>query len=97
MCIISLYLFPQNQISTAKQVCGYLLTARNAVVVVICAGIASIMHDLYDIRGEGSLSLTGNITAGLPTPSVPKFELHGFDEKTNSTVHLDLGDISSVS
>jgi len=46
--------------------------ARNAIIVVMASGVAAIMikydHDYF--------TLTGNITAGLPSFEVPRFSLY---------------------
>ena len=56
------------------------LTARNAIIVILAAGIAALMlnndHDYF--------TLTGNITAGLPDFAVPSFTI--YDEVHNHTM-----------
>lgn len=54
--------------------------------MVLCAVFGFIVHDIYGIQGEGTLTLTGTIEAGMPVPAVPKFSVEMFDDKTNTTI-----------
>ncbi|XP_067937995.1 sodium-independent sulfate anion transporter-like [Watersipora subatra] len=66
-------------------------TARNAVIVVITAGIAGVLQQ-YQLYG---LTLTKPVEAGLPAPSLPKFTLNHFDEHTNTTITRTTAEIFS--
>ena len=68
--------------------------ARNAVIVVLTAGIVAIMKDLYNIEG---LTLTKEVEAGIPIPAVPKFQLEYTDHDTNQTVVIGTQKIFGVS
>lgn len=75
--------------------------ARNAVVVIICAFIASILVDLYGF-GQSSeprdfLTLTPGVAEGVPTPAVPKFSLTYYDKDANVTMTKQPADIFAVS
>ncbi|XP_065557295.1 sodium-independent sulfate anion transporter-like isoform X2 [Artemia franciscana] len=50
----------------------FVSTARNAICVFVCAGIAVAT---YDAESDGNLKLIGNITSGLPPFDVPPFQL----------------------
>ena len=52
------------------RVCGY-VSARNAIVVVIAAVLAGVLHHNDIIP----FSLTSNITSGFPSWSAPQFEV----------------------
>ena len=65
-------------------------TARNAVIVVITAGVAAIF-EMYDVKG---LTLTGKIEPGMPIPALPKFTLV---DHVNGTVVRNTGEIFAVS
>lgn len=74
------------------------VSARNAVVVITCAIIASILVDIYGFETGGTnfLTLTGNVKEGIPLPSVPKFSINQFDHHTNTTITRTAGEIFSV-
>ncbi|XP_052263654.1 sodium-independent sulfate anion transporter-like [Dreissena polymorpha] len=64
----------------------------NAILVVITAGIAAIL----DVHGHGdAVSTIGEVQAGLPPFKPPSFSSDYYDTQTNTTVHLDAGDIFS--
>ncbi|GFY43458.1 sodium-independent sulfate anion transporter [Trichonephila inaurata madagascariensis] len=63
--------------------------ARNALLVLSCAGIAAILIS-YDID---ELSLTHSVKAGLPPFELPSFSYHAFDNVTNKTIDKDFLDI----
>ncbi|XP_065562850.1 sodium-independent sulfate anion transporter-like isoform X2 [Artemia franciscana] len=50
----------------------FLSTARNAICVFVCAGIAV---SIYDPSSEDTFKLIGNITAGLPPFAAPPFQI----------------------
>lgn len=68
--------------------------ARNAVIVVLTAGIAAVLKDIYSIEG---LTLTGKIESGMLPPMVPKLSMEYIDHDTNKTVFVSTGKIFSVS
>lgn len=74
--------------------CICVLVARNAVIVVLTAGIAAVLKDIYSIEG---LTLTKEVEAGLPVPAVPKFSLEYVDHDTNQTVVIGTQKIFGVS
>ncbi|CAL1531872.1 unnamed protein product [Lymnaea stagnalis] len=62
-------------------------TASNAIVVITAAGIVAIMES-QGIKGD--ISVTGNITGGMPPVSFPKFEIN------NGNVTMNAGEIFST-
>jgi len=49
-----------------------LISARNAIVVVVAAGLAAILLHY----GIDALSLTEEVQPGLPKFAIPSFEVH---------------------
>lgn len=52
-----------------KKIVFLISVGRNAIVVLVCCGIA------YGVREWEPFKITGYIVPGLPTPSVPHFSL----------------------
>ena len=75
----------------------WLVVARNAVVVILCAGIAaSLYNDDKKNNPENFFTLTGKVKEGIPTPAVPSFTFSGFDEHHNTTVTKTTAEMFSV-
>lgn len=76
-----------------------LILARNAVIVILCAFIVSIMVDLYGFQpgGRGFFTLTGKVAEGVPLPAVPKFSIDALDHEHNTTITRTTSEIFSVS
>ncbi|XP_067928347.1 sodium-independent sulfate anion transporter-like [Watersipora subatra] len=73
-------------------------TARNAVVVLICAIFAAIMVDVYgyDNLPDGSfLTLTDKVDSGIPLPQAPQFYIDVSNNSTNVTIVKSPADVFS--
>ena len=66
--------------------------ARNALLVLICAGVAAILLSY----GINALTLTHEVKPGLPPFAFPEFTYTYFNNVTNQTVHKDFLDIVQV-
>ncbi len=69
-------------------------TARNAIVVIVCLGLAyGLDPDLPEGR-NGTFILTGEIVAGLPPFQPPAFSTN-VTTVNGTSIHLDFGDMVS--
>lgn len=68
------------------------ILARNALLVLICAGIAAILLS----RDIDALTLTHEVKPGLPPFALPNFTYSYFNNDTNQTIHKDFLDIVQV-
>ncbi|GIY83501.1 sodium-independent sulfate anion transporter [Caerostris extrusa] len=63
--------------------------ARNALLVLTCAGLAAILVS-YDVN---VLTLTQSVKPGLPPFAFPAFSYHSFNNVTNQTIDRDFIEI----
>lgn len=87
MCNIFLFIFAYFY-STNE----FYISARNALLVLICAGIAALLLS-YDIE---VLTLTQRVKPGLPPFAFPVFSYTYFNNITNQTIHKDFIHIVQV-
>lgn len=92
VCMILLYVmkrikeikFNEESMSVGQKICQKLIwvlsTARNAIVVILSAGLGAILYH-NDLE---PFSLTGNITSGIPPLRLPEFTITT-DNSTMST------------
>jgi len=60
-------------------------TARNAVIVILCAGVAAALYEPGKDE-DNFFTLTGNVKEGIPTPAVPSFTFSMYDNKTGQDI-----------
>ncbi|KAG8198095.1 hypothetical protein JTE90_020920 [Oedothorax gibbosus] len=72
--------------SVVQRIAGTLLqlisTARNALLVLLCATLAAVLMS-YNMK---PFTLTHSVEAGLPPFAFPTFSFHSFDNTTNQTI-----------
>jgi sodium-independent sulfate anion transporter 11 len=72
---------PEKGLFIVSKAVWFVCTARNALVVVVCAVMAGFM----DADGDGPFTLTGKIEAGIPNAQLPPFSIPA--NVSNATGH----------